>query len=188
MTATPLNRIPRDKLPDDLKGAWDYMQNLTGEPTFVEVFAQAPNLLNFVLGEFYQKIFFGGNVPNKYKQLLRLRLSIAHGCQTCNKQNVPGCIEAGYTQAHVNAIDDAENGPFTDAEKAVIAYTEQMILTNLEGNMTSELYARLKAHFSDPDILELGTCMAIVGGMAKLSFVLDLVAKEDYCPFAPAAE
>lgn len=188
MTATPLSRIPRDQLPDDLKTAWDYMNNLTGEPTFVEVFAQAPSLLNFVLGEFYQKIFFGGNVANKYKQLVRLRLSIAHGCQTCNKQNIPGCREAGFTEAQINAIDNAENGPFTDAEKAVIAYAEQMILTNLEGNMSPALYARLKAHFSDPDILELGTCMAIVGGMAKLSFVLDLVAKEDYCPFAPAAE
>ena len=27
---------------------------------------------------------------------------------------------------------------------------------------------------------------AILGGMNKLAFVLDVVAKEDYCPFVPA--
>jgi hypothetical protein len=28
--------------------------------------------------------------------------------------------------------------------------------------------------------------MAVISGMAKLSFVLDLVEKESYCPFATA--
>jgi undecaprenyl pyrophosphate phosphatase UppP len=54
--------------------------------------------------------------------------------------------------------------------------------------MSPELYARLRRQFSDADLLELGTVMAIVSGMAKLSFVLGLVEREDYCPFAaPAA-
>ena len=29
--------------------------------------------------------------------------------------------------------------------------------------------------------------MAVISGMAKLSFVLDLVEKEPYCPFAGTA-
>ena len=37
------------------------------------------------------------------------------------------------------------------------------------------------------DILELGTAMAVISGMAKLSFVLNLVEKENYCPFAGSA-
>ena len=38
------------------------------------------------------------------------------------------------------------------------------------------------------DVLELGVTMAVISGMAKLSFVLDLVEKEDYCPFIPAKQ
>jgi undecaprenyl pyrophosphate phosphatase UppP len=54
--------------------------------------------------------------------------------------------------------------------------------------MSEALLTRLRNHFSQADILELGVTMAIISGMAKLSFVLDLVEKEDYCPFAvPAA-
>jgi alkylhydroperoxidase family enzyme len=56
----------------------------------------------------------------------------------------------------------------------------------MDGNMTPELFSRLRAHFSEADILELGTAMAVISGMAKLSFVLNVVEKEAYCPFAPA--
>jgi len=188
MTNTLLQRVPRNELPDDLKESWDFLNGRTNEPTFVEVFAQAPGLLKFVMQDFYQKIFYEGRVALKYKELARLKLSFSHGCNTCIRQNVPGCKEAGYTQEQIDAIDDYENGPFDEAEKAVLAYTEKMVLTNLEGRMTPELYERLREHFSDPDILELGTCMAVIGGMAKLSFVLDLVVKEDYCPFQPTME
>lgn len=187
MTDTPFTRIPRAELPQEFHLAWDTLNRLTGEPTFVEVFAQAPDLLNFVMGDFYTKVFFGGVVDQRYKQLARLKLSIEHGCRTCNKQNVPGALAAGFTQAQVDALDDYDNGPFTDAEKAVIRYADQVKLTNPNGAVDATLYGELRRHFSEREILELGTCMAVVSGMAKLSFVLDLVEKEPYCPFVPAS-
>ena len=80
---------------------------------------------------------------------------------------------------------DFETGPFTDAEKAVLAYARE-VRSPMQGRPHVALFARLRAHFSQADILELGVAMAVISGMAKLSFVLDLVEKEAYCPFAPA--
>jgi alkylhydroperoxidase family enzyme len=187
MADTLLARTPRAELPVQFHLAWDTMERLTGEPTFVEVFASNPEMLDFVMNRFYAGVFFGGNVAQRYKQLARLELSLLHGCRTCNRQNVPGALEAGITQAQVDAMLDFECGPFTDAEKAVIAYAREVALTNPDGRMTPELHRRLAAHFSQADILELGVVMAVVSGMAKLSFVLDLVEKEPYCPFAGTA-
>jgi len=186
MADTPMHRIPRDELPEEFRVAWDALNQLTGEPTFVEVFANAPEVLRFVMGDFYAKLFFGGEVPQRYKQLARLKLSLVHGCRTCNRQNVPGALEAGISQAQIDALDDYERGPFSDAEKAVLAFAEQMALTNMAGDMDQALYQRLAAHFSDGQICELGTVMAVIAGMAKLSFVLHLVEREDYCPFGTA--
>jgi len=190
MADTLFTRTPRDKLPEQYHLAWDTMNRLTEEPTFVEVFASNPQMLDFVMGDFYARVFFGGNVAQRYKQLARLKLSLLHGCRTCNRQNVPGALEAGVSQAQIDAMDDYETGPFTDAEKAVIAYADEVALTNMDGKLTPSLYKRLRSHFSEADILELGVAMAVVSGMAKLSFVLNLVEKEAYCPFAtptPAA-
>jgi len=187
MADTLMSRIHRDQLPQPLHVAWDTLNGLTGEPTFVEVFAQNPDMLGFVMNDFYGKIFFGGRVDQRYKQLARLRLSTLHGCATCNKQNVPGALAAGISQAQVDAIGDFEHGPFTDAEKAVLAFAEQVALTNMQGELGPELYARLRAHFSDADLCELGVVMAVISGMAKLAFVLNLVEREPYCPFGSAA-
>lgn len=187
MTNTPLKRIPREQLPEEFHLAWDTLNGLTGEPTFVEVFAQAPDVLRFVMNDFYGNLFFGGHVDQRYKQLARLKLSLIHGCRTCNKQNVPGALEAGISQAQIDAMDDYQNGPFTDAEKAVLAFADQMVLTNMAGDVDELLYRKLSGHFSDAEICELGTVMAIIAGMAKLSFMMHLVERETYCPFGEAA-
>ena len=184
MSNTPLKKIPRENLSTGAKAAWDRLNDLTGEPTFVEVFANAPELLDFVMNQFYMNIFFGGRVDQKYKQLVRLRLSNIHGCRTCNLQNVPGALEAGVTREQIDSLDNVDQGPFTAAEKAVVKFAEQMALTEHNGRLDEKLYKDLSQHFSDAELCELGVIMAVIGGFAKLSFVMDLVEREDYCPFA----
>lgn len=187
MSDTLFTRTDRDHLAPQWQPAWDTLNRLTGDATFVEVFAQAPALLEFVMQQFYATVFFGGQVPQRYKQLARLKLSLVHGCQTCNKQNIPGALEHGFTQPQIDALIDGSTDGFSAAERAVIEYAAEIALPNMGGRLTHELFDRLRAHFSEAEILELGTVMAVVSGMAKLSFVLNLVERESYCPFVPFA-
>jgi len=120
MIDTLFTRTRHEQMAPEWQPANDMLQKLTGDAAFVEVFAQAPGLLDFVMRQFYAKVFFGGQVEQRYKQLARLKLSLVHGCRKAQ-------------------------------------------------------------------ILELGTAMAVISGMAKLSFVLDLVERESYCPFTTAA-
>jgi AhpD family alkylhydroperoxidase len=186
MTSAALTRIPRDQLPEEFAPAWDTLNALTGEPAFVEAFATAPHVLRFVMGDFYQNLFFGGQVDQRYKQLVRLRLSVLHGCRTCNKQNTAGAAEAGFSKEQIDAVmgDYAAADSLTAADKAVLRYADQVALTNPEGRLDDALVAELNEHFTSADICELGTVMAVISGMAKLSFVMDLVEKESYCEFA----
>ena len=186
MTDTLLTRTGRENLAPEWQPAWDTLNGLTGDATFVEVFSQAPELLGFVMRDFYAKVFFGGQVDQRFKQLARLKLSLIHGCLTCNKQNIPGALEAGFTQPQIDALINGDLEAFTAAERAVIDYAAQIALSNMAGRVTPELLSRLRAHFSEAQILELGTAMAVISGMAKLSFVLDLVEREPYRPFALA--
>ena len=65
MTDTTFTRIGRDQLASEWQGAWDTLHRLTGDATFVEVFAQAPEMLRFVMQQFYAKGFFGGAVAQR---------------------------------------------------------------------------------------------------------------------------
>lgn len=187
MANTPMTRIARENLEPQWQAAWDRLNSLTGEPAFIEVLSHAPELLNFAMVEFYQKIFFEGRVAEKYKQLARIRLSLAHGCKSCNLQNTIGMKEAGYTLAHIEAIETDARAPFDDAEKAVLALADQMLLTNPGGVMSKDIHNRLSAHFSEPEICELGVVMGFLAGFAKMAFVFDIVEKEATCPFMPGA-
>ncbi|NIM69902.1 MAG: carboxymuconolactone decarboxylase family protein [Xanthomonadales bacterium] len=183
MSETLLTRVPPEELSEGARAAWEALNELTNVPTFVEVFAKAPELLDFAMVQFYQNIFFQGRVAERYKQLSRLRLSMNHGCRTCNLQNLVGVADIGYSQDQIDAMWRQDYAGFSEDEQAVMELADEIALNNPHGKLTPELHARLKRHFSDEEILELGLCLAVIVGMVKLSFAFGLVEKEDYCEF-----
>jgi len=76
----PISRIPFDQLPEAMKPAWVDSMDRAGEAEFIEVGAHAPELITWYRKEFYERLFYGGRVDVRFKELLRLRLSKAHGC------------------------------------------------------------------------------------------------------------
>jgi alkylhydroperoxidase family enzyme len=183
MSETLLTRVPREQLSESARLAWDALNELTGTPTFVDVFAQAPELLNFAMVDFYQKIFFEGRVSEKHKQLARLRLSMNHGCRTCNLQNLVGVSNVGYTQEQIDAMWRQDYSGFSEDEQAVMELADVIALNNPHGELTPELHSRLGRHFTEEQILELGLCLSVIVGLVKLSFAFGLVEKEAYCEF-----
>jgi alkylhydroperoxidase family enzyme len=186
MTDTVLTRIPRDQLAPALQEAWDRLTALTGNPTFIEVLATAPHVMAFTMGDFYQKLFFGGAVGQRAKQLLRLQLSLIHGCRSCNRQNIPGAREAGVSDAQIDALIAGDDSAFAEDDRAVLALARELALTNTHGRLDGALHARLKRAFSDAEILELCVVAGVLGGLNKMSFALGLVDMEETCPFRPA--
>lgn len=77
---------------------------------------------------------------------------------------------------------DIDSGPFTGAEKAALALAT--ILSNAvpDGTVDEDLGARLRRNYTDGQIMELAMVIAILTGMAKLLFALDLADREDACP------
>lgn len=182
-TNTLFERVAPEEMPDGARAAFDALQDLTGDATFVEVFAKAPELLNFVMGDFYQKLFFEGRLDEKYMQLARLRLSMNHGCRTCNQQNVPSVAAIGYSDAQIEAMWAKDYSSFPEDEQAVIELADEIALNNREGELTPELHAKLSRHFSEEQILNLGLCLGVIVGLVKMSFAFGLVQKEPYCEF-----
>jgi alkylhydroperoxidase family enzyme len=181
MSETLMKRVPREELSEGARMAWDTLNELTGTPTFVDVFAQAPELLEFAMVHFYQNIFFEGRVSERYKQLSRLRLSMNHGCRTCNLQNLMGVANVGYSQAQIDAMWRQDYSSFSEDDQAVMELADVLALNNEHGELSPELHAKLSRHFSEEDILELALCLSVIVGLVKLSFAFGLVEKEEYC-------
>ena len=178
-----LKRVSKIELPDDMKKSWDQANDLTGDATFVEVSGNNPDVYRWYLDEFYQKLFYSNRLEKKLVELVRLRLANVHGCAFCNKGDTAHALQSGISQEQIDSLGDYMKVTFSDREKSALMLTDQMVLTNEKGSISSDLYSELNAHFNDGEIYELGMIMAVLIGVAKFTFVFDLVEKEEYCPF-----
>jgi alkylhydroperoxidase family enzyme len=178
--------VARDALPVDLQPLHDLGLERTGDATIIGVMANAPDILRWYFGEFYEGLFYNGHkgmrVGVQEKELLRLKLSKQHGCQFCNRFNTVEALKAGLTQGHVDAIFNAADPVWTDAERAILALADEMMLQNMAGHLSPDLYRRLRAHFDDGQIVELGFVAAVLTGVAKWIFTFDMVNREETCP------
>lgn len=179
-----LSRVPVEQLPEDFQQLRQSSIAVAGDGDRLEVFGNHPALYRWYQSNFYGSVFTNGDpamlVETRWKELIRLKLSLTNGCFVCNAHNVPAALAAGYSQAQIDAMGNADSPLFTPQEQAVLALGAEFAIANPDGTLTPELYARLSAFFNDAEILELGFVAAMLSGWTKLIFAYDLVTRE--CP------
>ena len=180
---TLLNRVRREDLPEDMQTHWESANQLTGDATFIEVFGSNPKVFDWYINDFYQNLFYSGRIETTLVELIRLRLANIHGCAFCNKGDSVHALEAGISQQQIDSLDDPKEPLFSKREILALELANTMALTNLKGQLSEELYKELSAEFKDSEIIEIGLIMAVLVGVTKTNFALDIVEKEDYCPF-----
>ncbi|KQX19564.1 MULTISPECIES: carboxymuconolactone decarboxylase family protein [unclassified Sphingomonas] len=189
MPDTLLSRVPVEQLPEDFRRLRESSIAVAGDGDRLEVFGNHPALYRWYQFNFYGAVFQNGSpdmvLDQKWKELIRLKLSLTNGCFVCNAHNVPAAAAAGYSQAQIDAMDDENSPLFTPQEQAVLALGRMFAIANPDPLLSPELYGRLSAYFSDAEILELGFVATILSGWTKLIFAYDLVTRE--CPIGDAS-
>ncbi len=183
-----LKRVPRDQLNPFMQTMHDRNVEIHGEADRIEIYGNAPHVYEFYRKDFYDGLFYKGQVDIPSKELLRLRLAGVHGCAHCNRGDRLAAAKAGIAQEKIDNIMNPEAPCFDERERAVIDLADQISLPNMNSELTRDLYDRLRRHYSDGDIYELGMCAAVLTGAAKMLFVFDLVEREPNCPIVPLGE
>ncbi|MEZ5459183.1 MAG: carboxymuconolactone decarboxylase family protein [Steroidobacteraceae bacterium] len=165
-----------------MRAAHERAMAARGDATFIDVAANAPHMFDWY-ARFYAEVFYGGRVPVRLKELVRLRLSTLHGCAFCNKGNRLDAARAGISEAQLRAIDDPTSAVWSEEERAVLDIAARMSLLQPGASLDAPLYGNLRRFLDDGQIFELGMTMAVLTGMAKFLFTFDLVEREEYCEF-----
>lgn len=178
-----LPRVGAEAMPDDLRKMHDASIALRGDATFFEVMANNPDLLRWYINDFYGRVFQSGRVPQAALEVLRLRLSIQHGCKFCNQGNRLAAKEAGLEDDEIDALFEDDFSKLRPALQSVAELSDTLKLTNQEGALSAELHEELAVHYAPSQIVELGMIGGILSGIAKFLFAFDLVEREEYCPY-----
>lgn len=177
-----LSKVPVAQLPEDFQRLREASIEVAGDGERLEVFGHHPAVYRFYQSTFYGAFFdnAGGDmlVERKWKELVRLKLSLTNGCFVCNAHNVPAAAAAGYSQAQIDAMGDSHSPLFSEQEQAVLELGELFAIANGDPQLTPDLYVKLARFFSDGQILELGFFATIVSGWTKMVFAYDLITRE----------
>lgn len=137
-------------------------------------FASHPRLLEDYLS-FYYPYHSGGLLEPRLKELVRLRIATLNGCQTCKAARL---AEDTVTEDEALSVDDYATGPYSDRERAAIAFAERMALDH-HGISDDDLSA-IRSLFTDAEFLELAMMAGQYIGFGRLLATLQL--EDVSCP------
>ena len=113
-------------------------------------------------------------LPERLRELVRLRVAFHNRCRSCMAVRSSQAIADGMSDGAVCSLERPEEADdLTEPEKAVLHYADLMATDHLA--VDDAVFDRLRRHFDDGEILELGAHIGLCVGFGRLSATWDLV-------------
>jgi AhpD family alkylhydroperoxidase len=126
----------------------------------IEMWAHQPKMMSG-MGKFQQAVRKGNTVDERLKQLVELKGAQMIGCEYCVDLGSQICRNSGVSDEELLALPRYRQSElFTEREKLALDYTAGVMRTPVE--VTDELFARLKEHFSDEQLVEITALLTVV--------------------------
>ena len=173
-----------------VRAAQRYSKHRYGrEITITPVIAHSrPNMIGWgALEWFYER---SHRVDERLKDLAATRVATLVGCQFCIDIGSALGRKAGVTDEQLRDFHNYRTSPLYSAEeKLVMEYAEE--LTKEPVQVPDELFARLREHFDEEQIVELTASIAIENFRSRFNNALDVepagFSEGLYCPMPEAA-
>ncbi len=142
----------------------------TPRPESSAVRAHSPNAF-WAFADSWQALFHHGVCDHAIKDLCRVYISRTVKCEFCGNQRSAKAASAGIEEQQYDELLNFESSPrYDERQKAALAYAEAIAW----GTNSPELWQRLHAHFSEPELVELGCCIALTYGQQSWIRLLDI--------------
>ncbi len=85
-------------------------------------------------------------------------------------------MQAGAAEDKIRAVEQAATSPlFDEAERAALAFAEAMTVTGRR--VDDALFARVRAHFTEAQVVELSAAVALENFRSKFNTALGIEAQ-----------
>ena len=126
----------------------------------VEIWAHQPKMMSG-MGKFQQAVRKGNSVDERLKYLVELKGAQMIGCEYCLDLGSQICRNSGFSDEELLALPRYRPSHlFTEREKLALDYTVAVMRTPVE--VTDELFARMKEHFTDEQLVEITALLTVV--------------------------
>lgn len=130
-------------------------------PNSVPTLAYRPEILKSA-GALWQAVMGAGTVDRGLKWLVGYLASMSAGCRYCSAHTATGANTSGVAIEKVEAVWEYEKSPlFTEAERAALRVAQGA--GQSPNAVTDEDFACLREYFSEEQIVELISVVAVYG-------------------------
>ncbi|MBN9051617.1 MAG: carboxymuconolactone decarboxylase family protein [Rhizobiales bacterium] len=113
----------------------------------------------------WRDVFHQGIVDHNIKELCRIYVSRSVLCEFCGNQRSEKSAKAGLLEEdYLDLMNFEKSTRYNDKQKAALAYAE-CITWDLPSD--DKLWARLNAHYTEPEIVEIGYFVSITMGQQR---------------------
>jgi uncharacterized peroxidase-related enzyme len=170
-----MSRIPlktRDDLPAELHPLWKRMQSYGAFENQGGALARRPPIFKNVWA-LLTELADEAVLPKRYLELALVTVSLLNHCTYCVSHHAPKLQIEGISLEGTSALLDYANHPeLDDIDRLVIEYA--IAVTNNWNRTGDALFERLKAHFTDAQIVELTWRTALCGAFNRFNDILQL--------------
>ena len=143
-------------------------------PLNLRIHANRPELAAAFASFATTVMFERSQLPPRLVELVRLRIAFHNQCRSCMAIRYTPGAQAGVDEDLVCSLERPEEADdLTDAERAAIDYADLFATNHLA--IDDGTYDRLREHFSEPEIVELGVLCALCVGFGRLDASWDMV-------------
>ena len=120
----------------------------------------------------WNDLFRNGILDHPIKELCRAYVSRSVKCEYCGNQRSERGRREGLEEGKYDELLNFESSKtFSDREKAALAYAEAIAWT---GEADDALWERLNAHFTEPELVELGCMIGLTLGQQSWLRLLNI--------------
>ena len=167
-----ISYVPPEKMTAEMRAEMERCaREGTPRPESSAVRAHVPGAF-WAFANSWRDIFHTGVCDHAVKELARLYVSRAVTCEFCGNQRsikaFSGKLEEAQTDDLVNFEKSAK---YSEREKAALAYAEA-ITWRLDAD--DRFWERMRSHFSEPELVELGCFIALTMGQQSWLRLLNI--------------
>ena len=126
-----------------------------------------------MVGQMISTIYQRSILPAEEREVARMRIAQLNACGACADFRAPSVIAEGVSEELYAHVDEAATYPgYSPRQRLAVEFAERFA-TDHRG-IDDELFARLRAEFTDPEVLDLTMFVAVCLALGRSLEVLGI--------------
>jgi len=178
-----IHPLERENASKPIQAIYDSLVKMYGtELNPLKVLAHRPAIMRAVMNLYGAIHEHSDTVSDELKELLSLRIAQINGCRAyCVPMHTHMLRKLGTTDEKIRSLPRfAASDLYSEAEKVALEYAERITVPTMVVN--DAFFERLKAHYSETDIIDLTSVIATLNFWTKFIDALEVPLDDVFKP------